>query len=80
MLQLIEGINRESGSDPHAVIDDMFSNGGGFSGAQSGIMQIIFSGANFVVGKILSFGKFAGLLSPGGYDPMKDDDVRRKLT
>jgi hypothetical protein len=58
----------------------MFSNGGGFSGAQSALVKNIFSGANLLTGKILSFGKFLGLLSPGGYNIGRDQEVFDKLS
>lgn len=76
----IHTVSGDTGSDPHAVIDNMFSNGGGFSGAQSALVKNIFSGANLLTGKILSFGKFLGLLSPGGYNIGRDQEVFDKLS
>ena len=76
----IHTVSGDSGSDPHATIDNMFTNGGGFSGATSELGKALFNNANLLTGKILSFGKFAGLLSPDGYNINKDQQVFDMLT
>ena len=75
----IHQVGGNSGSDPHAVIDEMFSNGGGFSTGESSIMKNIIGDANFVTGKMFSFGKFVGLLSPDGYNINKDQAYFDKI-
>ena len=76
----IHQVGGNSGSDPHAVIDEMFSNGGGFSTGESSIMKNIIGDANFVTGKMFSFGKFVGLLSPDGYNINKDQAYFDKVS
>lgn len=75
----IHEVRGDSGSDPHATIDDMFTNGGGFGGAESGILKSVFSKSNWVTGKMFSFGKFCGLLDPDGYNINKDQKVFDKV-
>jgi hypothetical protein len=70
----IHEVSGDAGSDPRAVIDDMFNNGGGFPTGESKIMQGIIGNTNWVTGKYFSYGKFVGLLSPGGYNKEKDKD------
>ena len=76
----IHQVGGNSGSDPHAVIDEMFSNGGGFPSGESSIMKNIIGDANFVTGKMFSFGKFVGLLSPDGYNINKDQAYFDKVS
>lgn len=71
----IHEVTGNTGSDPHAVIDDMFTNGGGFTGAESNILKSVLNSANWVTGKMFSFGKFCGLLDPDGYNINKDQAV-----
>mgnify|MGYP004567337923 FL=1 len=68
----VHDVQGDSGSDPHAVIDDMFTGGGGFSTGESNIMKQVIGGANMLTGKMFSLGKFVGLLSPNGYNMKKD--------
>ena len=63
-----------------AVIDEMFSNGGGFPSGESSIMKNLIGDANFVTGKMFSFGKFVGLLSPDGYNINKDQAYFDKVS
>ena len=76
----IHQVSGDTGSDPHAVIDDMFSGGGGFPTGESSIAKTLIGGANFVTGKIFSFGKFVGLLSPDGYNINKDQAYLDKVS
>ena len=76
----IHQVTGETGSDPRAVIDDMFANGGGFPTGESNIASNLIGGANFVTGKMLSFGKFVGLLSPDGYNINKDQAYFDKIS
>lgn len=68
-------VSGDSGSDPRAVIDNMFTNKGGFTGAESAQISSLFSKANWVTGKMFSFGKFVGLLDKDGYDIKQDQSV-----
>mgnify|MGYP003467873713 FL=1 len=68
----VHNVQGESGSDPHALIDEMFTGGGGFPTGESNIMKNIIGGTNLLTGKMFSLGKFVGLLSPGGYNMGKD--------
>ena len=74
----IHEVSGDSGSNPRALIDDMFSNANGFTGAMSEIGQSIQGAANVLTGKLISFGKFTGLLSPNGYDMSKDENIIEK--
>lgn len=76
----IHQVTGDTGSDPHAVIDDMFTGGGGFPTGESNIAQQLIGGANFVTGKMFSFGKFVGLLSPDGYNINKDQAYFDKVS
>ena len=75
----IHTVSGESGSNPRAVIDEMFSNGGGFTGAGSALGKSILGAANMLTSKLISFGKFVGLLSPGGYNLNQDQAVVDKM-
>ena len=75
-------VTGDTGDDPRAVIDRMFTNGGGFSGAESNFFKGIINGkggANWITGKMFSFGKFMGLLDKDGYDIKQDQAVFEKL-
>lgn len=76
----IHEVSGDAGSDPRAVIDDMFNNGGGFPTGESKIMQGIIGNTNWVTGKYFSYGKFVGLLSPGGYNKEKDKDYFEQMS
>jgi len=76
----IHEVTGDTGSNPHAVIDDMFNNGGGFPIGESNIMRNIIGKTNLITGKYFSFGKFVGLLSPGGYNQKQDQDYFEKMT
>lgn len=76
----IHQVTGDTGSNPHAVIEEMFNNGGGFPTGESNIMQSIIGKTNFITGKYFSFGKFVGLLSPGGYNQSQDQDYFEKMT
>lgn len=75
----IHEVRGESGDDPRATMDDMFTNGQGFTGAESNILKGVFSGANWITGKMFSFGKFCGLLDPDGYNIKQDQKVFDKV-
>lgn len=70
----IHNVTGDTGTNPRAKIDEMFNNGGGFPTGESRIMQNIIGKTNFITGKYFSYGKFVGLLSPGGYNIEKDQD------
>lgn len=76
----IHNVTGDTGSNPRSVIDDMFNNGGGFPTGESKIMQSIIGKTNFITGKYFSYGKFVGLLSPGGYNIEKDQDYFDKMS
>ena len=76
----VHDVQGESGSDPHALIDEMFTGGGGFPTGESNVMKNIIGGANLLTGKMFSLGKFVGLLSPGGYNMGKDQNTFDILT
>lgn len=76
----VHDVQGDSGTDPHAVIDNMFTGGGGFSTGESNIMQQVIGGANMLTGKMFSLGKFVGLLSPNGYNIGKDQAVFDKIS
>ena len=75
----INEVSGDSGSDPRAVIDEMFSSGSGFTGATSQIGQTILSAGNLLTSKLISLGKFVGLLSPNGFNINKDEDIVNKF-
>lgn len=77
----LNNVTGDTGSDPRAVIDNMFTQGG-FGGVtgEASIIQQALGKAGSLSGKFLSFGKFTGLLSPGGYDGAKDQEVFDKVT
>lgn len=57
-------VTGEEGDDPQGKIDQMFEQGGGFGSAQAGgLIGSLMNTANTAVGKILSFGKFTGMLT-----------------
>ena len=66
----IHQVTGDTGSNPRAVVDSMFENGGGFGGQGSGssIVNSFLGAAGGLTGQYLSFGKFLGLLDPKGYD------------
>lgn len=72
-------VDGNTGDDPRATIDDMFTNGGGFSGAESNILKNIMGSANWVTGKMFSFGKFMGLLDKDGYNINQDQATFEKV-
>jgi hypothetical protein len=76
----IHNVTGDTGSNPRSVIDDMFNNGGGFPTGESKIMQSIIGKTNFITGKYFSYGKFVGLLSPGGYNIEKDQDYFDRMS
>ena len=65
----VHKVSGDTGSNPRAVIDSMFENSSGFGGQGSGsrIVNAFLSKTGGITGQYLSFGKFVGLLSPGGY-------------
>ena len=75
----IYDVNGEAGSNPRALIDQMFSNGSGFNGATSELGQTIQNAGNFITSKLISLGKFVGLMSPNGFDIKNDQDIVNKF-
>jgi hypothetical protein len=73
-------VTGEQGSDPRATIEEMFSGNGGFNAGESRLMQSIIGKANLLTGKMFSFGKFVGLLSPDGYNINKDQGYFDKVS
>jgi hypothetical protein len=71
----INNVTGDSGDNPRATIDNMFSNGSGFTGATSEIVQGIFNKGNLLTSKLISFGKFTGLLSPNGYSKNQEQKI-----
>ncbi len=76
----IHQVTGEQGSDPRATIEEMFSGNGGFNTGESRLMQSIIGKANLLTGKMFSFGKFVGLLSPDGYNINKDQGYFDKVS
>lgn len=76
----VHQVSGDTGSDPHALIDEMFTGSGGFTGATSDLVSKIFSGGNMLTQKMFSFGKFVGLLSPDGYNMNNDQATFDKLS
>lgn len=66
----IHNVTGDEGSNPRAVIDEMFEKGGfGGVGAEANMINKILGTSGGVTGKIFSFGKFVGLISPpNGYN------------
>ena len=58
----------DTGTNGRAKIDEMFTNGDGFLGAESSQLKDLFGKANWLTGKMFSFGKFIGLLDKDGYN------------
>lgn len=52
-------VNGEDGSDPQALIDEMFGSDGGFGGADNNAFAGLLSLGSNVTNRILSFGKMA---------------------
>ena len=75
----VHDVTGDTGTDPRAVIDNMFTNGGGFVGAESNIFKKVIGESNWVTGKMFSFGKFMGLLDKDGYDIKQDQRAFEKL-
>ena len=69
----IHEVTGDTGTDPRAVIDNMFTQGG-FGGVigENTMIQNILSKSGFWSGKYLSYGKFSGLLDPDGYNIGKE--------
>lgn len=65
----IHHVEGNVGSNPRALIDKMFENGGGFGGVTSGspIVNAFLGQSGGLTGKYLSFGKFVGLLDKDGW-------------
>lgn len=76
----VHNVDGDTGSDPHALIDDMFSGNGGFPTGESNTIGKIIGGTNFLTGKMFSLGKFVGLLDPHGYNMGKDQKTFDKIT
>ena len=65
----IHKVSGEQGSNPRAVIDDMFTKGGfGGVGSASNIVNSFLGKTGGLTAKAFSFAKFTGLLEPGGYE------------
>lgn len=66
----IHNVTGDEGSNPRAVIDEMFERGGfGGVNAEANIVNKVLGTSGGVTGKIFSFGKFVGLISPpNGYN------------
>lgn len=69
----------DTGDNARATIDNMFTNGQGFTGAESSFLSNIQNGANWITGKMFSFGKFVGLLDKDGYNLGADQAAFEKL-
>ena len=76
----IHNVDGDMGSNPRSVIDNMFTNGSGFPTGKFGPLIKAINGANFVTSKYFSYGKFIGLLSPGGYSKEADQEYFDKVT
>ena len=76
----VHDVEGDTGSDAHAVIDDMFSGSGGFPTGESNTIGKFIGATNFLTGKMFSLGKFVGLLSPNGYNMMGDQETFDKIT
>lgn len=65
----VHKVQGDTGSNPRAVIDKMFESGSGFGGVHSGskIIDKALGTTGGLLGQYFSFGKFVGLLAPGGY-------------
>lgn len=65
----VHNVTGNEGSNPRQVIDSMFESGAGFGGvgSRSSIINSLLGSTGGVTGKVYSFGKFVGLLSPDGY-------------
>lgn len=74
----IHEVSGDQGSDPHALIDNMFDNGGGFHTGEANWVSKQIKSVNFITGKMFSYGKFLGLLSPDGYSMKNDQGVFEK--
>lgn len=76
----IHDVSGNEGSNPQALIDGMFEGNNGFSGAESNFFGKLLGGTNWVTGKMFSFGKFVGLLSPDGYKLENDQKAFEKMS
>ena len=66
----VHNVSGDQGSNPRAVIDQMFESTGTFGGvgAQNSMINKFLGKTGGLTGSFFSFAKFTGLLQPDGYD------------